>query len=388
MPLLARHRRYLGILVVGLFGLLLVSNVIPDPMGRMTWREKVAPELPLDRKIGLWFRNLGTFLGDNFGFRASLPVLRREMREVLDSPDSRPFYVGRDGQLFWGHEQTPAQSAGALLRRANIARFVDMIGEMQQILEPLGTRMVVAMPPNTQSVELEALPEWNDGLNYRVTEYELVMSGLAARGVTTVDLRKVLREAPRPRYLLTDTHWNRRSSLLAFNAVMVGAGHPDWQVDPEKVLGPLEPASRGDLLRTMRMPPEVKEENFRLTLPTPEPPMRTDPALGTTNPVGNFASVVYDYAPKGMRVLIMGDSFTVGMWPKLFSNAPVKEVGWMHASARPTGNCDFDFDTVKRFAPDLLIYVRSERFVPCFGADWPTGLPRLWLNAVPRHAAP
>lgn len=301
MTMLSRNRRYLGLMVAGLFGFLLVSNLIPDPLASMQWRVKVPAEWSLDRKLNLWFRNIGSFVQDNFGFRATLPVLRRELRADLNSPDSKPFYAGRDGQLFWGRERTPSQSAGALVRAANVERFVDMIGEMQRVLAPRGTRIVVALPPNAQSVEVEALPAWNDLLDYPTTEYDLALAGLAARGVTAVDLRPVLKASPRPRYLLTDTHWNARSSILAFNAVMVAAGHPDWQVDPAAILGPLKPAARGDLLRAMRMPPEVKEEDFRLNLPGKASRPRPDPVLRTINEHVAFRSVVRDYAPTASR---------------------------------------------------------------------------------------
>lgn len=388
MTLLSRHRRYLGVLVAGLFGFLLLSNLIPDPMARMEWRAKIPADWPLDRKANLWMRNIGSFMQDNFGFRATLPVLRREMRAALASPDSRPFYAGRDGQLFWGREQTPAQSAGALVRAANVQRFVVMVGEMQRVLGPKGTRIVVALPPNAQSVEVEALPAWNEALSYPVTEYDLALAGLKAEGITTVDLRTVLKASPRPRYLLTDTHWNARSSVLAFNAVMVAAGHPDWQVNPAEVIGRSMPAARGDLLRSARMPPEVNEEDFRLAIPDKASKPRFDPTLKHSNEHVAFKSVVRDYAPTGLRVLIMGDSFTASVWPRLFVNAPVKDVAWVHASARVTGNCDFNFDDVRRYAPDLIIFARTERFFPCYGDDWPTGLPRPWYSAVPRNVAP
>lgn len=386
--MLSRHRRYMGLMVAGLFGFLLVSNVIPDPLASMEWRVKVPSDFSWSQKLNYWFRNIGSLVQDNFGFRATLPVLRREMRVVLESPDSRPFYAGRGGQLFWGREQTPQQSSGALVRAENVERFVDMLGEMQRVLAPRGTRIIVAIPPNAQSVELEALPDWSDGLAYPVTEYDLALQGLKARGVATVDLRSVLREMPGPRYLLTDTHWNNQSSVAAFNAVMAAAGHPGWQVDPAKVVGPLQDAPRGDLLRNMRMPPEVKEENFRLQIDDRGAKPRFDPSLRHHNEHIAFKSVVRDFAVTGPRVLIMGDSFTAVTWPRLFAYSDASQVAWMHASAKVTGNCDFNFDDVKRFAPDLIIYARTERFFPCYGDDWPTGLPRPWTRAVPRNVAP
>ncbi|MFG1318715.1 alginate O-acetyltransferase AlgX-related protein [Xanthobacter autotrophicus] len=387
MTLLSRSRRHVGLLVAGLFGFLLVSNLIPDPLASGQWRVPIPESFTWSQTLNYKFRNIGIYLQDNFGFRATLPILRRDLREVLGSPDSRPFYTGRDGQLFWGREQTPAQSAGALVRTANVERFVTMVGEMQRVLAPRGTRVVVAIPPNAQSVEVEALPNWYDALNYPTTEYDLALAGLKAEGVTTVDLRAVLKASARPRYLMTDTHWNSRSSVLSFNAVMVAAGHPDWQVDPAAVLGPSIPAARGDLLRTTRLPSKPESEE-PFVIKDRAAPARFDPALVHHNEHAAFKSLAYDYAPTGQRVLILGDSFTGGSWPRLFLNADVSVVAWIHESRRVTGSCDFNFDDVKAFAPDLIIMARTERFFPCYGDDWPVGLPRPWFHAVPKNVAP
>lgn len=375
MPLLSRHRRYMGALIAGILGFLFLSNLIPDPFGRGHWRTPILSDWSFSRKVHTAFRNLGEYVHDNFGFRASLPLLRRALREDLAAPDSRHAYVGRDGQYFWGREKTPEQSAGALVRAGSVARFIAMIGEMERELAPLGTRIVVAVPPNAQSVEKEALPAWTDHLAYARSEYDLALEGLRAEGVTAVDLRPVLRALPPPRYRLTDTHWNRRSSIVAFNAVMAAAGHPGWQVDPNEALDAVEPAGAGDLLKTMRMPPDIKDFEFPLRLKVRSKGPRPDPALTHHNAHFAFRSVAYDYAPAGPRVLILGDSFTFGLWPLLFVNADASVVAWMHASRKVLGSCDFNFDDVKRFRPDLLIYARTERFFPCFGDDWPEGLP-------------
>ena len=375
MPLLSRHRRYMGALIAGILGFLFLSNLIPDPLGRWEWRTTIIPEWSFTRKAHTVFRNLGEYVHDNFGFRASLPLLRQALREDLAAPDSRYSYVGRDGQYFWAKEKTPEQSSGALVRADSVQRFVAMIGEMERILGPMGTKIVVAIPPNTQSVEKEALPAWSDDLAYAHTELDLALRGLKREGVTAIDLRPVLRALPPPRFRLTDTHWNRRSSIVAFNAVMVAGGHPGWQVDPAAALGPAGEAPAGDLLKTMRMPPDIKDIEFPLRLDSRARGPRPDPALVHHNAHFAFKSVAYDYAPTGPRVLIMGDSFTFGLWPRLFVNSDVSVVGWMHASLKVLGSCDFNFDDVKRFKPDLLIYARTERFFPCFGDDWPAGLP-------------
>ncbi|MFG1417135.1 hypothetical protein V5F38_04895 [Xanthobacter sp. V0B-10] len=388
MNLLARHRRYLGALVAGFFGLLLLSNIIPDPVGGWKARTPIDPGWSFLQKAGAVLRTAPAFMQDNFGFRATMPTLRRAIRSALGAPDTTPIYAGRDGRLFWAMELTPEQSAGAVVRASAVARFATMIGVMQRELAPLGTKVVVALPPNAQSVEVEALPAWTDLLRYPVTEYGMALDALRAEGVAAVDLRPALREAPAPRYLHTDTHWNTRSSVLAFNAVMAAAGHPLWRVDPAEVVGPPEPMARGDLLRSMRMPPDIDDENFKIQLPPRAGKGRADPALAHPNVHPLFASLAWDYAPTGARVLILGDSFTNGLWPRLFVNAEVSVVGWMHASRTVMGACDFNFDDVRRFKPDLLIYARTERYFVCPPSAWPVGLPQPDPGAIPAGAAP
>ena len=374
MPLLSRHRRYMGVMVAGIFALLLASNLVPDPLGRFTWRTPLRAEWGFSEKAQVAMRNLGEFMQDNFGFRASLPVLRREIREALASPDTRPIYAGRTGQLFWGRENAPEQSAGALVRVERVRRFVEMIGEMNAVLTKRGARLVVALPPNAQSVELEALPAWHDDLAYTRTEYGLALDGMRSLGVTAVDLRAALRRTPPPRYLLTDTHWNFRSSLTAFNAVVEAAGHPHWMLDPATMIGEARPVPPGDLLRSMRMPPQIQDINFLLRVPLRK--FGPDPRLPHHNVFPAFASRVTRFGGEGPRVLILGDSYSALVWPRMFLNSNVSEVGWMHASRYVLGACDFDFDNLDRFKPDLVIYVRGERFFTCGPNDWPRNLPR------------
>lgn len=388
MTLLSRHRRRLGLLVAGFFGFLLLSNLIPDPVGGWKVRRPIDPDWSWAKKAEAMVKNAPAFIGDNFGFRATMPVLRRAIRSALSSPDTTPIYAGRSGRLFWALDHTPEQSAGALVRAPQLARFVAMIGAMQQALAPAGTQVIVALPPNAQSVEVEALPRWTSSLTYPTTEYDLALGALRAEGVSTVDLRQVLRATPAPRYLETDTHWNRRSAVIAFNAVVAAAGHPDWQVDLKAAVGSPVPFPGGDLRAAMRMPPDIKAENFRILIDGRAPPRRDDPALVHHNVHPAFRSYARDYGASGPRVLILGDSFTADVWDRLFQNARVSVVGWMHASHTVSGACDFNFEDVRRFKPDILVYARTERFFVCPLTAWPVGLPRPDAGAIPPGAAP
>lgn len=376
MTLLASHRRYMGLLVVGVLVALLLSNLIPDPAGRGIWRGGVKPpNAPWYQQWHGKLQRLGLYFQDNFGFRATLPMARRELREALGSEDIRPIYFGRNGQLFTTLQQSAEQSAGILIRKGAVERFTALMAVMQRHLEPLGAKLVVAIPPNAQSVDLEELPEWQDNYPVPYTEYSMMLDILKADGITAVDLRKVLRETPAPRrYLANDTHWTHMSSVLAFNATMRAAGHPDWQVNVAEVVGPMVPYGLGDLGRLLRRAPPLPDENQQLNL-KPEQPQVPLPGVTTHHQHRAFDPYVVKYADSGPRVMVLGDSFTVGVWTRLFAFTPVSEAAWMHFSKGTFGSCDFNFRDVMRFRPDLVIVARTERLFPCMKDAWPTGLP-------------
>lgn len=370
-PLLQRHRRFMGVLVMGIVGLLLVSNLIPDPAGRYIWRGgQKLPDAPWYEQWHGKLQRLGFYLQDNFGFRATLPLVRLAIRDGLESPENGFIYVGRNGQLLFAGQNAPWQSAGTLNRKVAVERFAALMMAMQRELAPIGTEVVVALPPNAQSVDIDQLPAWQDAYPPKTTEYSLLMEELKTRGVRAVDLRSVLRASgDARRYLPNDTHWTNRSAVLAFNAVMRASGHPDWQVKEDEVLGPVGPFFLGDLARSLRRTPPLPDENQALNLkPTGEPLPFTFEGRHEFKAFNGFA---VRYAPQGPRVLIIGDSYTLNIWPRLFAYTPVAEVGWMHMSKTTYGSCDFNFSDVKRFKPDLLIVARGERLFPCLNGAWP-----------------
>ena len=355
----------MGFLVVGILLALVLSNAVPDPAGRGVWRGGAkTPDAPWYQQLHGRIQRLGFYIQDNFSFRASLPLVRLSVREAFGSPDLRPVYVGRDGQLFSTLQLAPEQSAGLLRREVAVERFVALMAAMNRRLTPMGTRLVVALPPNAQSVDLAFLPKWQDRITPGRTEYSIMLDALKADGIAAVDLRAVLRAEPgQRRYRANDTHWNNLSAVLAFNAVMRAAGHPDWQVDVDQVVGPMAPFVIGDLGQVLRRPTPLPDENQVLNL---KPPVPHAPIPGATgrHEFKGFNPFVLRYADSGPRVLILGDSFTINNWPRLFALTPVSEVAWMHFSSFTLGSCDFSFRDLERFQPDLVIVARTERMFP------------------------
>ncbi|MFG1423403.1 alginate O-acetyltransferase AlgX-related protein [Roseixanthobacter liquoris] len=373
--MLVSYRRYMGILIMGILVALLLSNVVPDPLGRGIWRGGAKPDAGWFGRMHGQLQAAGLYLQDNFGFRASMPIARRELRAALHSPDTKNVYFGRNGQMFWSGQRAPEQSAGQLVRTGAVDRFVELMESLHAHLAPHGVKMVVALPPNAQSVDTDDLPAWQDRVPQHTTEYTLMLKGLEKAGIPTVDLRRVLKASPEPRrYLPNDTHWNNLSAVLAFNATVAAAGHPDWQVDVNKVIGPLQPMLVGDLARTLRLTPPLPDLNQELRLP-PGIKKEPDPALRLQHEARGFNGYVIRYRKEGPRVLVVGDSYTVDIWPALFGYTPVSVAGWMHFSRTTFGACDFDYADIYNFKPDLLIIARTERMFACLNGAWPQHLP-------------
>ena len=95
-------------------------------------------------------------------------------------------------------------------------------------------------------------------------EYDLMLRALAVRDVPAVDLRPVLinADAAAPVYRRTDTHWNNRGALLAYNAVVAGLGRPDWAIDPPRVLRGTMSTPGGDLARMLGVEADVIETSI------------------------------------------------------------------------------------------------------------------------------
>ena len=177
--------------------------------------------------------------------------------------------VGRNGRMFYLGRNMVRQSAGLVLRDQKVADAADMVAAMRDELARRGTRLLVAVPPNSSTIYQDDLPIWAQNRG-RKTEYDLFLADLAARRVKAVDLRPVMKAVRSEglAYLLHDTHWTARAALSAFNAIVEADSHPDWRLDVAKSLGPPIERAGGDVARVIGVQDEVTESSEELALPS------------------------------------------------------------------------------------------------------------------------
>jgi alginate O-acetyltransferase complex protein AlgJ len=319
-----------------------------------------APAFP--RSLQQWLalpRDLDRFLGDNFGLRTQIVRAQGALRYAVLLPADLRVVIGRDKWLFLNGDGTIEQSTGRLLREAAIEKFADRAAKLQQQLGVESTRLLVAIPPNSSTVNRARLPAWA-AATPAVTEYDLMMKALAARSVEAVDLRPPLLAANtiHPTYRRTDTHWNRLGALVAYNAVVEALHEPDWTVEPDRVLRGFEAVPGGDLARLLAVSTGVSDEDARIDLSSYGLQPYHLSRIETQNESGGY---LIETGHDGPTVVVIGDSFTNGFWDGYFSLHAGKYV-WMHHE-----ECGFFFSVVERFKPNVVILAPVERQMFCAG---------------------
>lgn len=359
MGLLASYRRYLGLLWLAVLAVPLAVQAL-QPTATSSGEEarilSAAPAWP--RAARDWFalpRQADRFLADHFGLRTEMVRAHARLRYAADLPSDLRVIIGRDNWLFLNGDGTIEQATGKLLRETEIARFADRAAALRAQLAGKGARLLVAIPPNGATINRARLPAWAAEAP-PLTEYDLMMRALSARGVDAVDLRAPLLAAGPPVYRRTDTHWNKFGALVGYNAAVGALGKPGWTIDPARVLRGFVPVEGGDLARLLALSGDLTDEDADIDLtPYGAQPVTVGPFETQFESGGDLIESGRD----GPSVLVIGDSFTRGFWQDYFALHARRYV-WMHHE-----QCGFKPSAVDAAEPDIVILAPTERQMFC-----------------------
>ncbi|HEY0233851.1 MAG TPA: hypothetical protein VGC86_02180 [Afipia sp.] len=360
--------RYQGLFIAGLFVLLMLGSFVPDPFSHPVETRSASTNV---------FKPIQDYVRFRMKYAAFAPLVRGIVGYNLNSSLTSRVYISRNHHLYFAEDNATAQSFGDIYRQPEVARFADIAAVLKRELRKEGSDLIVAIAPNAQSIAIEDMP-------FRPSEdvpreYDLALHELKKRAIGTSDIRSVFlaHGDGKALYGSTETHWNYLGALLAFNSVVTDAGYPQWAL-PTSVLGPPSPVLGGDLSRFLGIQYYVRDMAPSVAIPIDGSwekvsIMRSPPFLKV------FDSHTYDrkgaserVGAEGARVLVLGDSFTQGFWLPFWKNtAAIDRIGWLHHA-----QCNFDFNDVRLFKPTLVIWVPTERYVPCSLEQWPIGLPK------------
>jgi alginate O-acetyltransferase complex protein AlgJ len=358
---MTRPRRYLILAVLAvLIAPAVAMPFLPFKTVSLEENRRLAPAPTQPTTAGEWRklpRALDAWLADHFGFRDPLMRAAAGLHRTLGGEGAAATAVtGRQGQMFLvdGLLRSTGQEVDAA-RAADYAAFVCAAKDKLP-----GVNLVASLAPSPAEVEPDLAPDWA-GPAKSPTEYDLILQGLARCGVTSVDLRPVLRAARAEGqvYRQLDSHWSLRGSLLAYGAIVRAMGQPGWRIDPRALSWGVVALDNGDLPRLAGQPQAIEqvEVHDRTTLP---PGVARAPIPGLETHAA--PAFLIDTGKPGPTVLIVGDSFTADPMPPYF--APfVGKLAWVHED-----RCAFDWRVMAKVKPDYVVFLPAAREAVCGGA--------------------
>lgn len=348
-------KRLLVVLFVAVIALPLVANLAgvdgADPGAEN--RELAA----LPRVDGSWTSiaalpaGFSAWFDDHFGFRSRLVRGYGESRLFgLGVSPSAAVIKGAEGWFFYGDDKAVEDYANVEpMTDEALANWRAAILAARDWLRARGIAYVFTITPDKHVVYGEAMPRSIARVG-DLSRADQLFTALQDTGLA-VDVRPALFEAKtRERvYQRTDTHWNERGALAAYQQIInavrarVPATPPAWKRDD---FTPAERAIEGlDLAGMMGLTRVLDELDMTLAPRRPRRARVVEPAgARPTDEEGRLVTEIDD--PSLPRAVIFRDSFTSRLVPFLSEHFSRAVYLWQN---------DFDADAVMKEHPDVVI---------------------------------
>jgi hypothetical protein len=315
-------------------------ELAPFPRIDGTWASIAA----LPANLGLWF-------DDHFGFRSVLVQWYGESRLFVFGVSPSPAVVkGRDGWFFYAEDK--AVEDYALVEPMTphaLANWRTALVRARDWLRTRGIAYLFTIAPDKHAIYGEEMPSTLVRVG-DVSRTDQLFTALQDTGLA-VDVRASLFEAKGSEraYQLTDTHWNDRGGLVAYQRIVsavrarVPATPPAWTRDDfepvDRVVPGLDLAGMMGLMRVLR------ETDLTLVPRRPRRARVIEPAgAEPTAEEGRLVTEIDD--PSLPRAVIFRDSFVSRLVPFLSEHFSRAVYLWQN---------DFDAHVVEQEHPDVVI---------------------------------
>ncbi len=295
--------------------------------------------------------NFGLWFDDHFGFRSVLVRWYGETRLfMLGVSPSAAVVKGRDGWFFYGEDEAIEDYASAKpMMPGELANWRAAILRARDWLGARRIAYVFTIAPDKHVIYGEEIPPTLARVG-DVSRADQLFTTLQDTGLA-VDVRASLFEAKRAEriYHQTDTHWNDRGALVAYQRIIdavrvrVPATPPAW---PRDDFEPVDRIVEGlDLAGMMGLTRVLRETNLTLAPRRPRRARVVEPAgAEPTDQIGYLVTEIDD--PSLPRAVIFRDSFVSPLVPFLSEHFSRAVYLWQN---------DFDASVVDKEHPDVVI---------------------------------
>lgn len=270
--------------------------------------------------------------------------------------------AGKDGYFFLGNYDSNVIDVALGEYKASeekINEFCQKLLGLQSWYESKGVEFLLVLAPNKHSIYKEKLP---DKLQYNgENNTDIIIKTAKSMGVKILDLRPILLEnKDKMLYYKTDTHWNNKGALIAYNEILKTLKHkiavPKYEIQSSQ-------AASGDLIRISKMSSffkKYKEDDVKIVL-NDEKIKACDIVKGVIDCSVNDNDLLNVYtknekAANELKLLYIADSFsfaTSGLFNHTF-----KEIYKIYKGKLRINELQSFVETNK---PDIAIYQIVER---------------------------
>lgn len=301
------------------------------------------------------FRDFGNGLSawfeDHFGFRSTLVRWSAEARLFGLGVSPTPTVIkGRDGWFFYGEDASIEDySQQDPLSPEALDNWRMAVSRANEWLRRRNVAYVFWIAPDKYVVYPEEVPVSLARVG-RLSRVDQVYTALEG-SVPTVDVRPALeKEKLRQRiYQKTDTHWNERGVLVAYQAIIAAVRKQRPSVPPAWTRDDFEPVTREipgmDLAGMMGLKKVLREVDLALVPKRPRRARVVEPA--GAEPTAEEGRLVTEIADPALpRAIIFRDSFVSRLVPFLSEHFSRAVYLWQN---------DFDAGAVLKEHPDVVI---------------------------------
>lgn len=315
-----------------------------------TTENKELAEFPRLRSGEKWniryLSELGEYFEEHFAFRQELVAANALIRgRLLGVSASDQVLVGTDGWLYYTGTLDDYLGENQMSEKG-LSNAVHNISLMQQHIEDRGSRFLLTIAPNKNSVYGGHMPSnyLRGGENNRTRLVPL----LEQAGIHYADLYQIFENSEECLYLQGDSHWNNKGALLVCRKLMDGLdkeydahAYDSWEVRKEHT-GDLE-----EMLYSVAAQPEDNVYYDRV------------PIYAYVNDVEDTeADWIETVNPNGQGTLLMfRDSFGNSMLPILANEF---EYGYFSRLV------PYNLGNLERYHPEYVVVERVERRISFF----------------------
>lgn len=191
-----------------------------------TTENKELVEFPKLKTDGKWnvdyLSDLGGYFEEHFAFRQELVAANAVLRKkLLGVSASDQVIVGRDDWLYYTGTLDDYLGEN-LMSEKGLANAVYNIGLMQQYIESRGSRFILTIAPDKNSVYGSNMP--SNYVRGEENNHSRLAPLLGQNGIHYVDLYHIFEGSEECLYLHGDSHWNNKGALLVCRRLMDALG--------------------------------------------------------------------------------------------------------------------------------------------------------------------